>query len=181
MPVIGQGGDYNKVLAEAESLSKVGLQKIANDEELTARDRKDLTAAAAQFQGLVAFEPTKFAPYLALGMIYRGLGNLEEAERMLKQCVNNIPKSTDPAIIQTAAETKSQLSKALLAQGKSEDALTEANLAVETDRQNPSYLVTRASALIELKRMEEAKADLEEALRMDPSLTRASGMLKLIK
>ncbi|MBC8065139.1 MAG: hypothetical protein H7Y17_09940 [Chlorobia bacterium] len=181
MPIIGSDGDYKQVLADAERLSSSGLQKIANDEEISAKDRADLTAASAQFQGLIAFEPGKFAPYLALGMIYRGLGNLEDSERMLKQCLNNLPKSTDPAIVQTAAEAKSQLSKVLLAQGKSEDALTEANLAVETDRQNPSYLVTRASALIQLKRMEEAKADLKEALKMDPTLTRASGMLRLIK
>lgn len=180
-PVIGHAGDYKIVLAEAERLSKEPLQKIANDEELTPQDMQSLTAASVQFQALVDFEPGLFAPHLALGMIYRSLGELETAERHLRQCLNNIPASVEDAIRATVAETHYQLSRVLFDRGKYKDAVSEATTAIKAEPHNPNYFAGRASALAQLDQRVEAKKDLRQALSLDPHHKRAKGLLKLLK
>lgn len=179
-PVIGHGGEYSKVLAKAEELSKVPLQKIANDEELAPSDKQALTEASVQFQALVDFEPGQFAPYLALGMIYRALGNLESAERNLRQCLNNIPASDDPSIVATKAEAHYQLSKVLFDNADYQGAGREAELALQLDQENPNYFVGRASALAQLEKKKEALKDLDSALKLDPNHKRARGLKKLL-
>ena len=180
VPVIGHGGEYTQALAKAEELSKVGLEKINRDEELTAEDKQNLVAAASQFQGLVRYQPNLFAPYLALGMIERGLGNLEAAERDIKQCLLNIPASNEQAIQETAAEAHYQLSRVYFDQGKYDISLAEASTASETVDNNPNYLVGQASALAQLNRIPEAKKLLAKALKLDPEHRRAKGLNKLL-
>ncbi len=181
VPVIGHGGEYNIALSKAEELSKGPLAKLANDEELTEADKQSLIGASAQFQGIIDYRPTAFAPHLANGMIYRALGNLEKAEQHLKQCIVNIPATEDTVILDTSAEAHYQLSRVYFDQEKYEDALAEASSAVQTTPENPSYLTARASALAQLDQLSEAKKDLNAALALDPKHKRANGLKKLLR
>ena len=179
-PVIGHGGEYAQVLAEAERLSREPLEKLTREEELTEEDKQALVKSAAQFQALVDYEPSKFAPYLALGMIYRGIGNLEKAEQMLRQCILNIPPSNEEAIHMTSAEAHYQLSRVLFDSGNYEQALAEASTAVESHGDNPNYYFGKASALVQLNREKEAKEALKIALKLDPNHRLATGLQKLL-
>lgn len=181
VPVIGHSGDYNIALSRAEELSKGPLAKLANDDELTEADKQALIGASAQFQGIINYRPTAFAPHLANGMIYRALGNLEKAEQHLKQCIVNIPATEDEVIRDTSAEAHYQLSRVYFDQEKYELALAEASSAIETTPNNPNYLTARASAFAQLEQLPEAKKDLEQALILDPDHKRASGLKKLLK
>ncbi len=180
-PVIGHGGEYQQVLAEAERLSKGPLEKLSRDEDISESEKTELVKASAQFQALIDFEPGQFAPYLALGMIYRGVGNLEKAEQMLRQCLNNIPASSDQAVKDTSAEAHYQLARVLFDAQKFELSLAEASTAVQTVSDNPNYHYARGAALGQLNLKTEAKRALRDALRLDPDHRRANGLLKLLK
>lgn len=179
-PVIGHGGEYSQVLAEAERLSKEPLEKLTREEDLNESDKESLVKAAIQFQALVDYEPRQFAPYLALGMIYRGLGNLEKAEQMLKQCLLNIPATGGDAVKETSAEAHYQLSRVLFDAGKFEASLAEASTALESVKANPNYYYGQAAALAQLNREKEAIAALDQALKLDPEHLRANGLRKLL-
>jgi tetratricopeptide (TPR) repeat protein len=180
VPVIAHQGDYDTALRKAEELSRDGLQKINLDEELTVDDKTNLTSAAAQFEGLVAFEPKLFAPHLALGMIYRGLGNLDSAEKNLRQCLTNLPEDKTEPVRATANEAHYQLSRVLFDKGDFNGALDEANKAVKGDRLNPNYFVGQASALAQLNRKADAIRSLNAALKLDPEHRRARGLMNLL-
>lgn len=181
VPIIGHAGDYAPVLKKAEELSKGPLAKFANDEELTTEEKQSLIAASAQFEGLSRYQPSQFAPYLAKGMIFRAIGELELAERNLRQCLLNIPANDNPMIVETSAETHYQLSRVLFDSEKYEEALAEASTAVQGVPTNPNYLVARASAYAKLNKLDDAKKDLEEALKLDPEHKRGTGLAKLLK
>lgn len=181
VPVIGHAGDYAPVLKKAEELSKDPLAKFANDEELSTKEKQSLVAAAAQFEGLSRFQPSQFAPHLAKGMIYRALGDLEMAERNLRQCLLNIPVNDNPLVKETSAETHYQLSRVLFDSEKYEEALAEASTAVQGVPTNPNYLVARASAYAKLNKLDDARKDLDTALKLDPKHKRGTGLAKLLK
>ena len=180
IPVIGNGEEYKQVLAEAERVSKEAFMKLNSDEPLTPEDRSNLSKATSQFQSLGAFEPNLFAPYLGLGMSYRGQNEPEMAEKMFRLCLERIPLSTSPEIVQTSAEAHYQLSRALFDQKKYDFALAEAATAIETVHGDPNYLTARAAAYMQLKRLDEARKDLNEALKLDPNHRRASALKKLL-
>jgi len=180
VPVLGNAGEYNKALADAESLSKIGLEKIAKDEELNADEKKNLVKAANLFEGLAAYETSNFAPHLALGMIYRGLGNLDVAERHLQQCLLNLPGTDTPEIKETAAEAHYQLARVLFDRQEFDNSLAEASTACDSSPSNPNYIVARASALLQLKREKEARVELDKALALDPENRRGLGLKKLL-
>lgn len=180
VPVLGNPGEYNKALADAESLSKIGMEKIAKDEELNADEKKNLVKAANLFEGLAAYETTNFAPHLALGMIYRGLGNLDVAERHLQQCLLNLPGADTPDVRETAAEAHYQLARVLFDRQEFDKSLAEASTACESSPSNPNYIVARASALLQLKREEDARVELGKALALDPENRRGLGLKKLL-
>jgi len=181
VPIIGDNNEYREVLAKADKESTDILQKISMDETLTSEDRTRLSKAASLWEGLIAYEPNKFSSYLALGMIYRGLDNPEVAERHFRQCLNLIPPSDDLAIVATVNEAHYQLSRALFDEKKYENAAAEASTAVQSDKDNPNYLTARASANIQLKNYDLAKADLKAALKLDPNHKRANSLIKLPK
>jgi len=181
MPVIGNSDEYNQTLRDAEGLSKDSLERFANDEDLSDADKSNLIKAANLFEGIRAYEPNKFAPYLALCMIYRALGNTEKAEQYVRQCILSLPPSQAPEIRQTAAEAHYQLSRVLFDEKKYAEALAEAATADQTIGDNPNYLVAKAIALVQLRREAEAKSDLAKALKLDPKNRRALGLKKLLK
>ncbi len=181
VPVLGNAGDYQLALEKAQKLSEKPLAKVAEDQELTETEKKDLIKAAAQFQALADFDPKQFAPHLAKGMIYRALGDLEMAERNLQVCLANIPATNNPAILETSAETHYQLSRVLYDAGQYENAVAEASTALEGNPQNPNYLIARASGLAKIDKVQEAKKDIEAALKLDPEHKRANGLKKLLK
>lgn len=181
VPVIGHAGDYGPVLKKAEELSSGPLAKFSNDEELTEAEKQSLIKATAQFEALARYQPTQFAPRLANGMIYRAIGDLDLAENNLRQCLANIPAKDDPAILETSAETHYQLSRVLFDKEKYEDALAEASTAIQGVPTNPNYLVARASAYAKLNKIDDAKKDLEDALKLDPEHKRGTGLSNLLK
>lgn len=181
VPVIGHAGDYQPVLEKAEKLSSAGLAKFANDEELTEAEKQSLIKATAQFEALARFQPSQFAPRLANGMIYRALGDLDLAENNLRQCLANIPATDNPAVRETSAETHYQLARVLFDKEKYEDSLAEASTAIQGIPTNPNYLVARASAYAKLSKIDDAKKDLETALKLDPEHKRGTGLAKLLK
>ena len=172
--------EYRSTLARAEELSRDGLQKINLDEELTEMDRANLSEAATEFEALVAFKPDQFAPHLALGMVYRGLGNPGAAERNLKECLRKLPKEESLPVKATKNEAHYQLSRILTDKGDYREALAEVEIAALSDPQNPNYEVGRASALAQLGRKSEAISALDRALKLDPQHRRARGLRKLL-
>jgi len=180
VPVIGTANEYLTTLQDAENTSKDLLEKINRDEPLTLEDKTRLSKAASQFESLQAYEPGKPGPYIALGIIYRGLEQREIAERALNLCLQHLGGNTSPEFMQTAAEVHYQLSRVKFDSQKYDYALAEASSAIQSVPDNPAYLTARGAAYLQLKRYAEARKDLKAALKLDPNYTRASGLLKLL-
>jgi len=172
--------EYKSSLAKAEGLSRDGLQKLNLDEELSESDKANLAEAATEFEALVSYKADQFAPHLALGMIYRGLGNKDAAEKNLRQCLENLPTEDSLAVRATKNEAHYQLSRVLVDKGDFHGALAEAEVAADADPQNPNYQVGKASALAQLDRKPEAIKALDHALKLDPNHKRARGLKKLL-
>lgn len=180
MPVIGSGSEYQQVLKEAAEASQKPLEKMARDEALTPDDRTQLSTAASLFEGIVAYQPQGFAPYLALGMIYRGLNDSERAERSLRQALNNLPGNPSPEIKQTVAEVHYQLSRVLFDKKDYDGAIAEASTAEQSNPENADYPTAKAAALLQANRVSDAKKALEAALKLDPQNKRAQTLMKLV-
>jgi Flp pilus assembly protein TadD len=177
---IGNEDDYKSSLAKAEELSRDGLQKLNLDEELSESEKANLAEAATEFEALVSYKADQFAPHLALGMIYRGLGNKDAAEKNLRQCLENLPEEDSLPVRATKNEAHYQLSRVLVDKGDFQGALVEAAVAADADPQNPNYQVGKASALAQLDRKPEAIRALDHALKLDPNHKRARGLKKLL-
>lgn len=179
-PIIGTGGDYAKVLQEAERYSKDTLIKRAKGEPLNDQDREMLTLAAPQFQALVDFDPGQFAPRLALGQIYLELGDAERANDHLLYCLGNLPKEKSAEMKLVEAQCRYELANARFKVGNYEAAVTEIDQALAITNQDPNYYATRASVYLELKRTPEAEADVRKALKLNPEHRRAKSLAKLL-
>lgn len=180
VPIIGTGIEYNKILMQAEEMTKDVFEKINRDEELTFEDKAKLSKAASLFQGLRAFEPERPGPYIALGLIFRGLSQPKAAEEALNLCLRTLGGNTSPEFLATSAEVHYQLSRVMFDAQKFDNAIAEASTAIQAVPDNPAYLTARAAAYLQSKRIDEAKQDLKAALKLDPSFPRAKTLMRLI-
>jgi len=177
---ISNAGEYNQALGEAQKISQEALDKLSRDEPLTSQDRSNLSKADDLFISIIKYQPDLFAPWLARGMIYRGLNDPTYAEQMFQMCLRTIPPSKNPDVIATSAEAHYQLSRVYFDQHKYDNAIAEASTAIQTVANNPNYLTARAAAFMQKQRYDEAKKDLDDALKLMPDHKRAASLRRLL-
>jgi tetratricopeptide (TPR) repeat protein len=173
VPLISNVSQYNDTLRRAVDLSKGPLEAYDLGDELTAGQLNDLREAARLYDGVDLFWPTKFAPYLPAGKIYYILGDQELAQERLQQCIENAPLEQDPSVRgvvnATVYEAHYSLSLVKFALGDYKAAYAEANIAASGVPNSANYLAARASAAVQLKKVAEARKDVEQALKLDPN------------
>ena len=183
---INSEAEFQDVKAKMEDLSLSRIEKLDAGKPLTPDDLKKLREASDLVDRMNAYAPIASGLFYLSGKIHFALNEDGIAVERFKQCVLLAPNeaAAKPANAQTikltAAEANYQLSLLLLLGRDSKGALDAANDAIGVVPNSPLYLTARASALNELRRTEEAKKDLQAALKLDPSNPRARMLLQFI-
>jgi len=192
VPIVGNGDQYADVLSQVKQLTEGPIRKSNMGEPLSPEELVDLRHAAGLVDSLNAFQPTIFAPYLLAAKVYQLLGKTETAEQRVRQSILNgnaeLKACLDNKDIRRADEVRLTLTEAhyvrsvLLVQMREYSiALDEANAVIESVPNSPTYLSARASALVQLNRVAEAKRDIAAALKLDPNHKTSLALKQLIE
>ena len=178
---------YQSGVEKMQSLSEDRIRSFDAGETLTTDDKAKLREAGTLLDRLNAYAPLMASLYFISGKIHHILGEDEVAEQMFRQCTLGIPKQAAaqpdnaPTLNATGAEAAFQLSELLVVRRDFKGALEQADAAVAGVPQSSPYHTARASALNELRRTAEAKAELRKALALDPANARAARLLRFIE
>ncbi|MGV3618953.1 MAG: hypothetical protein ACO1SV_26805 [Fimbriimonas sp.] len=182
LPLVNNANHYRQLVEESHKLTLKPFSTADSGQELTDEDRDDLREAVKLLDAQSSFKPELVGPYLGAGKAYALLGDDARAEERLRQVISNAPLYDNREVsIRSSLEAKYALSGVRLRQGKFEEAYKLADEAVKGVPNMPNYLLARASAAMELRRLEEAHADVHAALKVDPNNVRARNMELLLK
>lgn len=179
LPVIGDADSWGATIHEAEELSKNHFIAADRGEELTDADRADLRKAAKLFDSANRFFPMKIGPFVGAGKAYQLTGELEAADERLRQAISNVQYAKTESDRNNVIEAQRLLSEVKARENDWDSAFKLADAAVKAAPNAPQYLATRASAEIQLKKLNEAAADIALALKLDPTNRDALRLKKL--
>ena len=176
--------EYSTVLAEAEKLATPVLKKADVGETLNSQELQDIAQAEIKFDRLSKFRPSNNGPYFMSGRIAFARGDNAKAIEKLQLCLSNTPSNPAPGYEKVmnsmAGDCHFMIANIKLNQGQFAAAEQEANFALERIPGSSGYLTVRARALIEQRKLKEAKADLEQAVKADANNSQAKSLLKFI-
>lgn len=183
---ITTGAEYQDARAKFDELAVPMIQRFEAGEELGPEDLKKVRRGGELLDSMTAFIPANSGNYFLAGKVHTILGEPSIAIEKYRQCILVAPndaalRPADASIIKSSAARASyEVSLLLLLQGDKKGALEAANAAVEQFPNQAEFFVARASALNELRRVAEAKRDLQAALQIDPNNARAQTLLRFI-
>lgn len=180
IPVIRDEKDYRAALTKARDLSLGHLTDFARGANLDDAAKADLAEARKQFDALVAYVPTSFAPHVGTGKISYVLGDYELAKEHLTQALTLFPREQSPEVNVTFAGVNDDLANIYFLEGDMATARRYSDIALAIDSANPNYLYTRASILLNEKKKDEARKCVDEGLKVDKSNLRLQRLKKLI-
>lgn len=179
-------GQYETARVEMEKLSLEHIRTFDAGIKLTEKEMAEVRRAGEIIDRMTKYAPTASGLFYLSGKIHHVLGEDNLAEDRFLQCTLIVPNdvSAHPdksgEITSEGAECNYQLSELLLLRREKQAAFEAADAATKVTR-NEVYLTARASALNELGRINEAKKDLQAALKINPTYTRAKGLLRFIE
>lgn len=136
--------------------------------------QRDFAAARDLLERAVALDPRYRGSRYALGLAYRGLGLLEEAERQLALGVDAVPRYlTDPLVAKIREyavnlPARRNTAAAELHAGRPEQAALLLEQVLNEQPGNATDLNNLAIAYMRMQRFDEARSSLEEARRVAP-------------
>jgi tetratricopeptide (TPR) repeat protein len=161
---------YNATLEQVKDLTFDPIIEADQGRKPTKMQVENLKAGSEKIKQLIAFDPTNFGPYAMMAKTQRALGNMDEAVRNYKQALALIPESiTDQETLWTAAEVHHDLATFYYEKGDDKSAEEHAIAAVMLVNENPKYLIGLAAVQSQLGQLKEARANLDIALRLDPT------------
>jgi predicted Zn-dependent protease len=179
--VLRDGKEYEQTLAEVRRLSLRPLEAFHGGEALTESQRSDLREAVRLIEGLIAFQPDKYGPYVLKGMCLRALGEDGAAALALEQGTLQAPASPTPDDRLALARLHDLMAQIHFDRHDYARAERESRRAVELSPEDPDALVTAASVQIQLSRPKEAEGLLRRALKASPGHAKAQSLLKLVR
>jgi len=190
-PLIGSPQEYSSFSDEAMNLSKDALQKWDRGETLLPKDKENLEKAMVKYDSMNDYNPSLFEPVFASAKIAIALGRVETADLRVRQALLNgeealrrAKSSNDSNKLVNAqlalADAHYVNSRVKFAQEDYAAALSEAQLAVRTVQTAPVYWWAVGSAALQVGDMVVAKGAASNAIRLDPTMPSAIGLMKLI-
>lgn len=180
-PVLRTETEFNEALKKATSLSKDILARYdLQGENPAGTDIADLKEALRLMKGVVAFEPTRYAPALLAGKIAMALQEYEDAEQLFEQSLANIFEPIPDKDIRFAAELHSMIGHLAVLRNDLVRADFATTQALKLVPKNPEYMAGRASVLIQQNHKADAQKLLVDALKVDPGNRRANQLLTLL-
>jgi tetratricopeptide (TPR) repeat protein len=177
---------YEAARARMSELALERMKAFDAGRPLSADDLAKVREASSILDRMVQFMPNVSGNYFFSAKAHRILGENAVAIERYRQCVFVAPNDAAlrpqeaPLIKGAAAQANYELSGLLLQQNDRQGAFDAANDAVVAYPDTPDFLVARASALNELRRLPEAKRDLERALKVDPNHAAAQRLLRFV-
>lgn len=184
VPTIRTPAEADDYILKAEKLSKEPLEKSGRDELLTSAEQDNVKEALAYFQGIIAYDPSRYQPYFAAGKMAYALGEYEQALTYLQQAIKLAPppsKNPPVELVTLIAEAHYVSSRALFFLHRYDEAAEGARLASMLVTSSADYLVAEASARLEMKQDDKAKDLVVRALAIDPNHRIAKQLAKLLK
>jgi len=188
--------DFAQTNERVKASSLEIFQRADEGEELTAADKATLVQVAKDFESMITYEPRRCGPNFGAGKAYMLLGDFEHAAERFEQCAIN--EAVDPAkdtselkatvieakalasesLIEVAANYMTTGDKDLLARvpGIYNHAYALADEAVKAIPNSAKYLLARGQALVNLKKVEDAKSDIAVALALEPDNSKARSL-----
>ncbi|MGH8517502.1 MAG: tetratricopeptide repeat protein [Panacagrimonas sp.] len=137
-------------------------------------DQREFADCERCLTRVLSLRPTAVPPRITLGRLYRALGRLDESEAVLRDALDR-DLSIDGRELESALH--GVLANTLLAQGRSEEALSHYRRALEINPGVREIHVSLGHALCRLKRFDEAAAQYRAILEHDPGDVRARHLL----
>jgi len=181
LPIISDMASYNQAIQQAVALTQKHFIAYDQGDTLTDADKADVRKGAALFDTANKLEPDKAGFYLDAGRSYLILGELEDAEQRLMQCLSNAQLPSSDFKAEGVADAYFLLSQVRALQQDFKESL---KFVTEADKKRPhvaTYLTAKASAEVQLRMMPEAKKDLASALSIDPAYKRALALKRMIE
>ncbi len=177
---------YEAARIEMEKLSLNHIKAFDAGVALKPEELAEVRKAGDIIDRMAKYAPTASGLFFLSGKIHHVLGEDGLAADRYLQCTLVVPndaaahRATATEIKTEGAECNYQLSELLLLRREQKAAFEAADAAVKVVRSD-IYLTARGSALNELGRIDEAKKDLQEALKINPNNSRAKGLLRFIE
>jgi tetratricopeptide (TPR) repeat protein len=173
----GHASDAEPLFSKALALQSDSWQTLYGLGR-TSLLRKDYAKAAEYLERTLAMNPEARAAHYQLGLAYRGLGRLEEAETHLRQRASEEVMPPDPlmarldGLLQTSVAYHSRAVQASRA-GEWSKAVEYFRKEVELDPQNPTGWLDLGVATYRSGRADEALEHVQRALQISPQYARA--------
>lgn len=179
-PIVDNEIDYDATLAKARDLSAAHMVAFAQGQDLDEDALKDLAEARRQFEGLISYSPTQFAPHIGAGRIGYVLGDYESARRSLEQGLALIPAEHAPQVEALIADVHNDLANIYFLEGDYAKAEILVRRALRTSPSHPNYLATLASIALQAGDPEGAKRLVASGLETDPENVRLKRLKLMI-
>jgi tetratricopeptide (TPR) repeat protein len=180
VPIVDTDRDYQATLAKARDLSAAHMVAFAQGQDLSEKALEDLAEARRQFEGLISYAPTQFAPHIGAGRIGYALGDYESAKRSLEQGLALIPKEHGPEVDALIADVDNDLANIYFLQGDYAKAEILIRRALKTSPEHPNYLATLASIALQAGDPEGAGRLVASGLKTDPENVRLKRLKLMI-
>lgn len=183
VPTIRTPAEADDYLVKAEKLSSEALVKSARDEPLTSAEEDNVKESLAYFEGIIAYDPSRYQPYFGAGKLAYALGQYDRAHQFMHQAITLAPPpSENPPIelVAMIAEAHYVASRSLFFLHRYEEAAVAAGLAKTLVKGSADYVVAEAAARLELKEEDKASILVLYALSLDPEHARAKQLAKLL-
>jgi len=132
-------------------------------------DKSNETAAVLEFRSAVGKDPKFAAAHVKLAEIYLKRGDGARALHHRVRAADLLPNDVDAQL---------KAGSLLLAADKFQDAQARADKALAIDLRSADALVLRANALALLNNVDDAIKQVQQAIALDPTATRASSSLQ---
>lgn len=173
--------EYRQTLSKVQSQSQSLILAYDEGEALDDDGKRRLAEADERTERLAQFDPTNPALFLLRGKFSLALGDSPQAIERFTQALALLPDNqTKPEERVLAGEAYGGLARAAENQRNWEEAEVRAAEAIQRQPKDPRWLTIRASALVQLKRIPEAREALDAALKQDPNYPRAVQLKRLM-
>lgn len=182
-PLLKSGDEYNALLAQANDILKMGIEKTEGGQPLTPDDLKKIREGVKMYDSLTLFNPVKMGPFFASGRLHLMLGENEAAARQFRQAIDDATQeNNDPPdkVKLLTADSEFYLATAYENMNDFTDALPPINDAIQQFQDRGNYRYARARAYIQMKKIPEAIEDLKIAVAVDPNDKRSASLLKFV-
>lgn len=175
--------DFARANEEARILLEGRMPKLeqGEDAKVSPDDRKAFEQALSLYEGMIAWDPQRFAAYFGAGTVNWALGNYDRALERMQGFLLNSPSNPPEEVRVMMADAHYVMAMSYYGKQDWLAAENEITQAIEAYPEVPNYLALRASTRIQRKDVQGAREDIRAALKVDPAHPRSLQVMGLLE